>query len=48
MYIGKGAICKDNYDINPYGFNADSLIERLTKRKDHGKMKAFIKVACGL
>ncbi|MDR0724314.1 MAG: hypothetical protein LBF23_03920 [Endomicrobium sp.] len=35
-------------NANPYGFDSDSLIERLTKRKDYDKMSAFIKASCGL
>ncbi|MDR1418484.1 MAG: phosphoribosylanthranilate isomerase [Endomicrobium sp.] len=32
--------------VNPYGFDAGSLIERLTKRKDYDKMNTFIKTSC--
>ncbi|MDR3124406.1 MAG: hypothetical protein LBU10_00815 [Endomicrobium sp.] len=34
-------------NINPYGFDADSLIEKLAKRKDYNKMSAFIKASHG-
>ena len=34
-------------NVNPYGFDSDSLIERLAKRKDYDKMSAFIKISHG-
>jgi phosphoribosylanthranilate isomerase len=35
-------------EISPDGFEADSSVERLQKRKDYAKMNAFIKAARGL
>ncbi|MDR1522368.1 MAG: hypothetical protein LBS29_00170 [Endomicrobium sp.] len=34
-------------NVNPYGFDSDSLIERLAKRKDYDKMSVFVKTSHG-
>ena len=52
IFISGGIVDKDIKDFldktSLYGFEADSSVERLPKRKDYDKMSAFIKAAHGL
>jgi phosphoribosylanthranilate isomerase len=52
IFISGGIIAEDIEkfldETSPYGFEADTSVERLPKRKDYDKMSAFIRAAHGL